>query len=78
MPKYTVVQPVEHDHVRVESGEIELTDGEAAPLVAIGAVVGPVDAGEGEPSTGRRGPARAGPASGGIAPAGDDAPVETA
>lgn len=78
MPRYTVVQPVEHDHVRVESGEIDLTADTAAPLVAVGALVGPITTSEGESSTSRRVEVRGGPAAGEVSPAGDDAPAETA
>lgn len=36
MPRYVVFQPIEHDGKRVEFGTIELTEKEAAPLLAIG------------------------------------------
>jgi hypothetical protein len=36
MPRYEVIQPIEHDGKRAESGFIELTEAEAAPLLAIG------------------------------------------
>lgn len=41
MVKYTIVQPVEHDHKRLESGEIELPDEYAEPLLAVGAIQPP-------------------------------------
>lgn len=36
MPRYEVIQPIEHDGKRAESGFIELSEAEAAPLLAIG------------------------------------------
>lgn len=43
MQNYTVLTPVEHDQVRFDPGEtIGLEDGQAAPLLASGAIEGPV------------------------------------
>ena len=38
MPKYDIIDPVEHDGERHESGTIELTAEQAAPLLAVGSV----------------------------------------
>lgn len=38
MPEYTVIQPVEHDHQRVEAGVIELPADAAVPLLAVRAI----------------------------------------
>lgn len=38
MPRYSIVQPVEHDHVRHEFGEINLPLASAEPLLAVGAI----------------------------------------
>ena len=38
MPKYDIIDPVEHDGDRHESGTIELTAEQAAPLLAVGSV----------------------------------------
>lgn len=43
MPTYDVITPVEHDGQRIESGTIDLDAEAAAPLLAAGAISGPVD-----------------------------------
>ena len=40
MPTYIAREPIEHDGVRTEpEGELKLTEGQAAPLLAIGHIV---------------------------------------
>lgn len=41
MPRYVVIHPIEHDGKRVEFGTIDLTEKQAAPLLAIGHIAQP-------------------------------------
>jgi hypothetical protein len=41
MPRYVVIHPIEHDGKRVEVGVIDLTEKQAAPLLAIGHIAQP-------------------------------------
>lgn len=41
MPRYVVIHPIEHDGKRYEVGTIELTEKQAAPLLAIGHIAQP-------------------------------------
>lgn len=39
--KYDIVEPVEHDGERFETGQIELAEVDAEPLLAVGAIAEP-------------------------------------
>lgn len=41
MPRYVVIHPIEHDGKRYEVGTIDLTEKQAAPLLAIGHIAQP-------------------------------------
>lgn len=71
MPKFTCLEPIEHDLQRYEvEGEITLTDEEAAPLLAIGHIVRRAGAAVAEAVTAPDSPVQRAPRAGGKAAAG--------